>query len=337
MHKFDPRVLESYLQSHVEGFLTLDEIERFSGGQSNPTYRLRSGQKSFVLRAQPPGTLLPSAHAVDREFRVMSSLHDTPVPVPRMFHLARPDSPLRVMFIVMELVEGSIHWDPALPDHSAQERCQIYDAMNATLAQLHNIVPSEVGLSDYGRPEGYFPRQLKRWSAQFEAAKTVSRPEVDRLVAWLEDTMPPEDGQIAITHGDYRIDNMIFGPDNSVSAVLDWELSTLGHPFADLAYQCMIWRLPNKGTFKGLSGIDRAGAGIPSDQDYVAAYCERRGIAPPQNWAFYTAFASFRFLAILQGVLKRGLEGNASNPLGTDFMENAIGFLAQDALSMTEA
>ncbi|MEO1706003.1 MAG: phosphotransferase family protein [Pseudomonadota bacterium] len=336
MHSYDHATLEAYLAQHVAGFTTLDRLEKFSGGQSNPTYAVHSGACRYVLRAKPPGELLPSAHQVAREYRVMAALAKSVVPVPAMHHLSGDESPLGTQFFVMDFAEGRVHWDPALPDHAPQDRAAIYDAMNKTLAALHTIEPAHVGLGDFGKPGNYFARQLARWSGQYRAAETEPLPEADWVMAWLAEAMPEDDGEVAIVHGDYRIDNMIFGPDHEVRALLDWELSTLGHPMADLAYQVMVWRLPNSGQLKGLAGIDRAAAGLPSDSDYVAAYAERRGIKPPSHWNFYLAFATFRFLAILQGVLKRGLDGNASNPLGLDFMRAAVEHLARDAKAIAK-
>lgn len=335
MHSFDHPRLERYLARHVAGFTTLDGVQKFDAGQSNPTYRLTSGARSFVLRAKPMGELLKSAHQVDREFRVMQALQSSPVPVPKMYHLSTDDNPLGAQFFVMDYVEGQIHWDPSLPDQSAQSRGKIYDQMNKVLADLHDVDPAHIGLTDFGKPGNYYGRQIARWSAQYKASETTTRPTVHNVIPWLEAHIPAEDGQVAITHGDFRIDNMIFR-DGHVVALLDWELSTLGHPLADLAYQMMMWRLPNSGAFKGLGGVDRATAGLPQDADYVAAYCARRQIKTPDNWAFYSAFASFRFLAILQGVMKRGQDGTASNPLAPEQMEEAIAMLAEDAAAAAD-
>lgn len=337
MHHYDHAELEAYLARHVPGFSKLDAIEKFSEGQSNPTYKLTSAGRHFVLRAKPPGKLLKSAHAVDREFRVMRALAGTKVPVPKVLHLSGDVSPMGPQFMVMEMVDGRIFWDPALPDQTIEERSAIYDAMNATLANLHDVDPGAVGLGDFGRPGNYFERQVARWSGQYLQAATTPLPDADWLMAWLADNMVPDDGASSIVHGDYRIDNMIFAHDRpEVLALLDWELSTLGHPLADLAYQCMHWRLPHQGHFQGLGGLDRASLGLPDEAAYVARYCERRGIDIPGNWNFYVVFSYFRFLAILQGVYRRGLDGNASNPKDTDRLRDIIALLAGDARTLAE-
>ncbi|TIU45928.1 MAG: phosphotransferase family protein, partial [Mesorhizobium sp.] len=249
-------------------------------------------------------------------FRVMKALSDTAVPVPEMLHLSAEDSPIGRMFYVMDFLDGRIFWDPALPEaRGNDERAAIYDAMNATLAALHDVDAEAVGLGDFGRPGNYFERQLARWTSQYRASETSAIGDMDRLIEWLETHMPADDARAALVHGDYRLDNLIFAPDQpKVLAVLDWELSTSGHPFADIAYQCMQWRLPHASGFRGLGGIDRSALGLPSEKDYVAAYCRRRGLTGIGNWTFFLAFSFFRLAAICQGVYKRALDGNASNP-----------------------
>ncbi|MBB6413190.1 phosphotransferase family protein [Mesorhizobium sangaii] len=317
----DPNVLDQaalapYLEANIPGFTGLASIEKFKSGQSNPTYLLTAQSGRYVLRAKPSGQLLKSAHQVDREFTVMSALTGTAVPVPRMLHLSAEDSPIGRMFYVMDFLDGRILWDPALPEaRDNDQRTAIYDAMNATLAALHEVDVGAAGLTDFGRPGNYFERQLARWTSQYRASETGTIPDMDRLIAWLETHRPADDGRVSLVHGDYRLDNLIFAADQpTVLAVLDWELSTLGHPFADIAYQCMQWRLPHASGFRGLGGIDRRAFGLPSEEDYVAAYCRRRGLDGIGNWTFFLAFSFFRLAAICQGVFKRALDGNASNP-----------------------
>ena len=308
--------LDAYLTGVIPEFEGLSTVTKFGTGQSNPTYQLTANSGTYVLRSKPPGRLLPSAHAVDREFRVMQALAGTAVPVPEVLHLAEADtSPSRRAFFVMRYVPGRIFWDPALPECDKTERTAIYDAMNAALAALHDVDVTAVGLGDYGKPGNYFARQLERWSKQYRASVATPSDAMSDIMAWLAANMPADDGQIALVHGDWRHDNMIFAPDGpQIAGVLDWELSTLGHPMADLAYQCMQWRLPNQGDMRGLAGIDRAACGLPSEAQYVADYSARRGLGQIDNWPFYLVFAFFRLAAILAGVAARAAAGNASNP-----------------------
>ena len=332
-HGFDEGALNEWLTAHVDGFANLRDVVKFGDGQSNPTYRLDADSGTYVLRAKPPGELLKSAHAVDREYRVMSALAETPVAVPKMLALAEEDSPIGRMFFVMEHCDGRILWDPSLPEIDNPERSGIYEAQNATLAALHDVDPEAVGLGDFGKPGDYFARQTNRLAQQYEASEVDRNAQMHELIAWLPANLPEDDGQVSIVHGDYRIDNMIFRNDKpEVMAILDWELSTLGHPLADLAYQCMQWRLPNAGTMRGLAGVDRKALRIPTEDEYVARYCERRSVTKPDNWPFYIAFCFFRLAAILQGVYKRALDGNASNPERGIKMATAIPLLAGAAM-----
>jgi aminoglycoside phosphotransferase (APT) family kinase protein len=334
----DQAALAPYLEAEIPGFVGLRSIEKFKSGQSNPTYLLTAASGRYVLRAKPPGQLLKSAHQVDREFRVMKALSTTAVPVPDMLHLASEDSPIGRMFYVMAFVDGRIFWDPALPEASGNDdRAAIYDAMNTTLAALHDVDVEAAGLGDFGRPGSYFERQLTRWTGQYRAAETGTVADMDRLIAWLETHMPADDISVSLVHGDYRLDNMIFAPAQpQVLAVLDWELSTSGHPFADIAYQCMQWRLPHASGFRGLGGIDRAALGLPSEEDYVAAYCRRRGLNGIGNWSFFLAFSFFRLAAICQGVYRRALDGNASNPEKAKTYGEAVKLLAGLAVKLID-
>ena len=312
--ELDTTKLERYLLAHIPEFKGPLNAEKFAGGQSNPTYLLSSASGRYVLRRKPPGELLKSAHAVDREFRVMSALASTAVPVPHMRVLCEDDSIIGSMFYVMDFVEGRIFWNAALPEQTNSERSAIYDAMNRVLVDLHSVDVDSVGLSDYGKPGNYFERQISRWTKQYRASETEAIPAMETLMQWLEHNKPDDDGLVCINHGDFRLDNMMFHPnENRVVALLDWELSTLGHPYADLAYQCMQWRIPTDAAIPGLGGLDREALGLPSEAAYVQRYCERRGISGIDNWTFYIAFAFFRLSAILQGIQKRALDGNASS------------------------
>ena len=306
--------LGPYLEAHVPGFRGLRAAEKFSDGQSNPTFRLRAESGSYVLRRKPPGELLKSAHAVDREYRVLSALARTDVPVARALHLCADDGVIGSMFYVMEFVEGRVFWDPSLPGMEPQDRAAIYDQMNLALAAIHTVNLEAVGLSDFGRTGSYYERQYATWVRQYRATETGAIPAMERIIDWLGANMVPDDGRVSLVHGDYRLDNVMFAPDAPrLIAVMDWELSTLGHPLADLAYQCMLWRMPPGPVLSGLQGVDRKALGLPTEEDYVARYCARAGIAGIENWDFYLVFGLFRLAAIVQGVKFRGLQGNASS------------------------
>ncbi|MCZ8130301.1 MAG: phosphotransferase family protein [Steroidobacteraceae bacterium] len=310
--------LGRYLEERVPGFGGLRSVGKFAGGQSNPTFRLDAATGTYVLRRKPPGRLLPSAHAIDREYRVLGALAATAVPVPKVLHYCADEAVLGSPFYVMEHVCGSVHWDGRLPGLEPTLRRRIYAEMNRVLAALHEVVPADVGLADYGRPGGYYERQVRRWTEQYRAAETDVRPAMELLIDWLPGHLPSDDGQVAITHGDFRLDNFVFTPEGRAAALLDWELSTLGHPYADLAYQCAQWRLP-PGTLRGLGGVDRAALGLPTEAEYVAAYREARRLQPIDGWPFYLAVSLFRLASICQGVYRRGLDGNASSPDAPDF------------------
>jgi aminoglycoside phosphotransferase (APT) family kinase protein len=330
--------LDAYLAQHLPGFSQLRDVSKFGAGQSNPTYLLTSDSGLYVLRSQPPGKLLPSAHAVDREYRVMQALAGSAVPVPQVLHLARAaTSPNARDFYVMAHVQGRVFFDPALPKMAKADRAAVYDAMNATLAALHDLDPVALGLGDFGKPGNYFARQLDRWQRQYLASVPAPAPDMAAIMDWLAQHMPADDGQVALVHGDWRLDNLMIAenaPD--VVAVLDWELSTLGHPLADLAYQCMQWRLPHEGQMRGLAGINRSALGLPEEAAYVAAYCGRRGIAPIADWPFYLVFAFFRLAAILAGVAARAEGGNASNPAQARAYGQAVPVLARMARDVVD-
>ncbi len=314
-HAFDVSALERYLCDHIDGFKGPIEVAQFKGGQSNPTFALQTPMKSYVLRRKPPGQLLPSAHAVDREYRVISALAGSDVPVPHAYVLCTDESVIGSMFFVMELVEGRVLWDPLLPGMGPDERRAVFDEMNRVIAALHCVDYAAVGLADYGKPGNYFARQIDRWTRQYKASATETCEAMDRLIEWLPQNIPAGD-QTSIVHGDYRLDNMIFHPtEPRVVAVLDWELSTLGHPMADFSYHMMAWRLaPNE--FRGMRGADLAALGIPVEQEYIDRYLRRVGAttAPgATEWGFYMAYNMFRMAGILQGVKARALAGNAAS------------------------
>lgn len=309
------KAVEAWLSDHLPGFEGPLTAGKFAVGQSNPTFRLEAPSGCYVLRRKPLGTLLKSAHAVDREFRVQRALEDTDVPVARMYALCEDDSVIGSMFYVMEHVEGRNFDDPRIPEVGREDRAFIYDSMNATIAAIHSVDIDAVGLSDYGRPGDYFRRQIDRWTRQYRASETGAIEAMEELIAWLDANVPQDDGKRTLVHGDFRLDNLLFAADAPrCAAVLDWELSTLGHPYADLAGILMQWRVPTGASSRGLGGVDRAALGIPSDEAFVAAYCERTGTPLIAELNFYIAFAFFRMAAIIQGVKKRGLDGNASNP-----------------------
>ena len=320
----DVAALTDYLRGRLPSFSGPIQATKFSGGQSNPTFRLSTPHSDYVLRRKPPGKLLKSAHAVDREFRVMQALAETDVPVPAVHLLCDDEDIIGSMFFVMEYVEGRIFWNAALPELDNPERAATYSAMNRVLAALHAVDYAHAGLADFGKPGDYFARQLARWTGQYRASETDPIPQMDRLIDWLKQNLPGDDGRTALIHGDFRLDNMIFHPSEPrVLALLDWELSTLGHPYADLAYQCMQLRVPTDLTIPGLGGVDRAALGIPSEAAYVEEYCRRRGLDGIANWNFYLAFSFFRLVAILQGVKKRALDGNASSEKALRYGEMA--------------
>jgi aminoglycoside phosphotransferase (APT) family kinase protein len=308
--------LSTYLEAHVEGFKGPMTLEKFSGGQSNPTFKVSAQSGTYVLRRQPPGKLLKSAHAVDREYKVLYALKDSEVPVTKVYHLCQDISIIGSMFYIMEFCDGTVYWSASLAEiETNEQRSTMYDAMNKVLVALHSVDVEAVGLSDYGKAGNYFKRQLERWLVQYKSTEIQNIPAMDELGQWLEINQPEDDGRVCLVHGDFRLDNMMFDKDKpEVIALLDWELSTLGHPFADLAYQCMQLRMPaGMGSIDGLKDVDRESLGIPSEEAYVAQYCQRMGLDKIDNWTFCLAFSFFRLAAIVQGVAKRAAQGNASN------------------------
>lgn len=311
----DLDVVAKYMSGRIDGFSGPVSAEKTPTGQSNPTFILTSPTGKFVLRRKPPGVLLKSAHAVDREFRVMSALANTGVCVPKMYFLCEDEDVIGSMFYVMEYIEGRNFVDPRIPDVTPAERRGMYDSMNSGLAALHSVDVNAVGLSDYGKPGNYFTRQISRWSGQYHASETGTISEMDQLIDWLSRNIPDGDDKTSLVHGDWRIDNLLFaqkGPE--LVAILDWELSTLGHPLADLGAQLMQWAMPVGPEGRGLDGVDRTALGIPENREYVELYAKRTGLSEVPEMGFYIAFSFFRMAAILQGVKKRALDGNASNP-----------------------
>ncbi len=346
-HAVDLTALTAWMQVQVPGFEGPLQVEMFKGGQSNPTYKLITPATAYVMRAKPGpvAKLLPSAHAIEREFRVMSALQGTGVPVAKMLALCEDESVIGRAFYIMECVNGRVMWDQSLPDLDKSQRAAVYDEMNRVLAALHKVNPSAIGLDGYGKPGNYFERQIGRWSKQYVASINHSpgRPnndsipsgglaqpgsgaltqpiaEMDKLMDWLPQNIPAmarDESLVSVVHGDFRLDNLMFHPtEPRVLAVLDWELSTLGHPLADFSYHCMAWHIP-PGAFRGIGGLDVAALGIPLEADYIARYCERTGFATPTqlqaDWNFYLAYNLFRLAAILQGIAKRVEMGTASS------------------------
>ncbi|MFZ3084671.1 phosphotransferase [Rhodoferax ferrireducens] len=319
---FDVVALSAWLDRNLPGFCGPLTVESFKGGQSNPTYKLNTPAQSYVMRAKPGpvAKLLPSAHAIEREFAVMSGLQGTDVPVPRMYCLCEDETIIGRAFYVMEFMPGRILWDQTLPDMSTQERGAIYNEMNRVIAALHTVKFAERGLAAYGKPGNYFERQIGRWSKQYVASITQPIPEMDQLMDWLPQHIPAmarAEHMVSIVHGDYRLDNLMFHPtEPRIVAVLDWELSTLGHPLADFSYHCMAWHIP-PGAFRGIGGLDVVSLGIPTEEEYIRLYCERTGLTTPDalkaDWNFYLAYNLFRIAAILQGIAKRAQMGTAAS------------------------
>ena len=311
----DLQAVSKYLKPRLDGFDGPLEATKFESGQSNPTFLLTTPTNSYVLRRKPPGILLKSAHAVDREFRVQKALAGTDVPVAKMHHLCEDDSVIGSSFYIMDHISGRNFNEPTLGDLNNADRTSVMKDMNRVLAALHDVNIDEIGLADYGPPGHYLERQVGRWTKQYRASETKPLPAMDRLIDIITERMPVDDGQRTLVHGDYRIDNMIFERNGTrCLAVLDWELSTIGHPYADLASVIMQWQLPVGRKGRGLMGVDRADLGLPTDDSFIMQYCARRGLDGIDNFGYYVGFCFFRMAAIIQGVLKRALDGNASNP-----------------------
>lgn len=312
-HQFDIKALERYMATHVEGFKGPITAEQFRGGQSNPTYRLTTPGARYVLRRKPPGTLLKSAHAVDREYRMLVALQDSKVPAARPFALCVDESVIGSAFYIMEHVDGRVFWDHLIPEFDNAQRAALYDHMNEVLAELHLLDYERVGLADFGKPGNYFARQIGRWTKQYNASQTDTIAEMNNLIEWLPKNIPADES-ISVVHGDYRLENMIIHPtEPRIVAILDWELSTIGHPLGDLTYQCAQWRLPHTALMNGIQGVDRQAYGIPTEDEYVATYCRRTGRRTIENWDFYMAYNLFRLAAIVQGIVGRIRDGTASS------------------------
>lgn len=326
--------LISYLKENNIKITDKVQVSKFSGGQSNPTYLIEDEQVAYVLRRKPSGDILKSAHAIDREYKVLKALYGTAVPVAKPILYCADKDVIGSEFYLMEFVDGQIYWDPQLSEISLSARRDIYQEVIKLMASLHNVNIAEVGLSDYGSHSGYFERQLNRWIQQYRLSETETIESIELLIVWLQKNLPEDDGQCSLIHGDFRLDNFIFSKDKpEIIAVLDWELSTIGHPLADLAYFCMCLHLPQVGPIPGLQGLDREKLGIPSEQDIIKQYQALRGIGEIQYWDFCLLFSFFRLSAILQGVYKRALSGNASNSSAIEVGQMA-GMLADIAVNL---
>ena len=327
--------LDAWMQAHVAGYRSPLTLTRLKGGQSNPTWRLDAASGRYVLRQKPVGKTLPSAHQVDREYRVMKALGQTDVPVPRMLGLCEDESVMGSMFFVMEHLEGRTLWDPRLPEMSTSERSAVFEAMNDAIAKISMVDPLAVGLGDYGRQGGYVERQVSRWTKQYRASETHEIKAMDNLIDWLPQNMPTAPEEIRIAHGDFRLDNLMFHPtEPRVLGVLDWELSTLGDPFADFAYNVMVWRIA-PGIFRGLGGVDLTGTGIPTEDEYINLWCRKTGRERPENFDFYVILSLFRIAAIVQGIAKRAQDGTANDPRAAE-MGKVAGPLAEVAWGMVK-
>jgi aminoglycoside phosphotransferase (APT) family kinase protein len=334
-HQFDVAALEAWMKENVEGYAGPLDVRQFKGGQSNPTYQLVTPRQKYVLRRKPPGKLLPSAHAVDREYKVIAALYPTGFPVARPFGLCQDDSVIGTWFYIMDMVEGRILWDGAMPDSTPAERAAVYADKIATLARLHTTDAAKVGLSDFGKPGNYFGRQIDRWTKQYTASITQDIPAMNKLIEWLPKTLPSDD-QTSIVHGDYRLDNMILHPtEPKVIAVLDWELSTLGNPLADFSYLLMNWVMSADEGRSGLAGLDLRALGIPTLDEAVAQYCKLTGRYGLPDLEWYFAYNAFRLAAICQGIAGRVRDGTAASPQAV-LMGERVPLLAASAESFAK-
>ena len=334
--RINKRTLNFYLEANIPNFKDLKTIKKFNDGQSNPTFKIEAASGNYVLRQKPIGNTLKSAHAVDREFRVLKALSNTEVPVAPVFHLCKDEDLIGSIFYIMGFVEGTVFWDPALPNINPNARTEFYMEMNRIIANIHKIDINSAKLNDFGKSGNYYDRQIKRWISQYLKSETSSIRSMNQLMPWLTNNVPDDDGLVCLVHGDYRLDNLIFvNNEPKVAAVLDWELSTLGHPFSDLAYQCMQLRLPKMGTLRGLAGKDRRALCIPSEKEYVSNYCKKMNIKKIKNWNFYLVFSFFRLAAILQGIAKRASEGTATNKKASQ-MAKFVAPLADEAIKILE-
>lgn len=334
--RFDVAALADYLRTRLPDFKGELRVEQFKGGQSNPTFKLVTESRSYVMRSKPgpQARLLPSAHAIEREYRVLSALAKTEVPVAQVYCLCEDEAVIGRAFYIMECVDGRVIWEQSLPGMANSERAEIYEQMNWALSTLHTVDFNAIGLGDFGRPGNYFARQISRWTKQYQASETEPIAAMHSLIEWLPKNIPDGD-ETSIVHGDYRLDNLIF--DNTrprIKAILDWELSTIGHPLADFSYHCMGYHI-DPGQFRGIKGIDCRSLGIPTEAEYVAAYCKRTGRTRIEHWDFYLAYNMFRLAAILQGIMKRVVDGTAANQAAEDSGRRA-GFLATEGWAIAQ-
>jgi len=334
-HSFDVGRLQAFMEENVDGFTGNLDVQQFKGGQSNPTFLLESGGKRYVMRRKPPGKLLKSAHAVDREYEVITALGSTDVPVPKTYALCTDEAVVGTWFYIMDYVEGRIFWTPDLPEVERDERRAIYEGMADALARLHMVDHRAIGLDGFGKPFDYIARQIHIWTKQYKLSETETIEEMDRLMEWLPEHLPPDEGP-CVVHGDFRLDNMIFHPtEPRVIAILDWELSTIGDPMADLSYNCMPYHLVRQANTTGLAEIDIADQGIPQESEYIQMYCDRTGHGPVQNWDYYVGYNEFRLAAISQGIMARAMAGTAASEQAIESGKNARP-LAERAMAQVE-